>query len=142
MISERDQEISRLNNLYTGTETTVLAAFHEKDNQKTISKLNCQLDFINKENNRLQSIIEGLKAKKKSAPGLYKENKRVASRMEKLKKGKFIVTLIDNDTLRRKNQTLENTILQLNESQRKMTEQILENYSTKKYPGKENSLKN
>ncbi|CAI2370249.1 unnamed protein product [Moneuplotes crassus] len=131
MIHERDKEISRLNNLYTGTETTVQAAFHEKDNQQTIAKLNSQLDFINKENNRLQSIIEGLKTRKKSAPGLYKENRKAGSKLEKLQKGKFISRALDNEQLRRQNEACENQISQLQQKETSLTKGILLNYVDK-----------
>ena len=61
MIKERDREINRLNSLYTGDETVSQTAFFEKENRDTINKLNSQLDYINKENNRLHKTISELK---------------------------------------------------------------------------------
>ena len=90
MVQERDREISRLNNLYTGDESVSQTAFFEKENKETISKLNSQLDYINKENNKLHKIISDLKVKNKGNTGMYYENKKVVDRIEKLKKSKDI----------------------------------------------------
>lgn len=90
MILQRDNEISRLNNLYTGHEAVSQTAFYEKENKETIAKLNSQLDYINKENTRLQEVINGLKAKNKSSVGMYQENLKVVNRIEDLKQSKFL----------------------------------------------------
>ncbi|CAI2369596.1 unnamed protein product [Moneuplotes crassus] len=123
MIIQRDREISRLNNLYTGEETVTQTAFYEKDNKETIAKLNGQLDYINKENRRLQSIIDGLKARNKSSTGMYKENIKVVNRIEKLKE--------TNDDLRRMNETCENTISTLKEREGELTSTLSFNYVDK-----------
>jgi len=88
MVQERDREISRLNNLYTGDESVSQTAFFEKENKETISKLNCQLDYINKENNKLHKTISDLKMKNKGNTGMYYENRKVVDRIEGLKKSK------------------------------------------------------
>lgn len=95
MISERDKEISRLNSLYMGADNIdkMNIEFIEKENRETISKLNAQLDYINKENNRLHHTIADLRCKNKGNTGMYLENKKVVSRIEALK--------IENDDLRR-----------------------------------------
>ena len=129
MILERDREISRLNNLYTGHETTSQTAFFEKENKETISKLNSQLDYINKENVRLQSVINGLKARNKNNTGIYKENLRVVNRIEDLKK--------TNDDLRRTNETCENTVETLKHREGALSSTISVNYVDKsRYLGK------
>lgn len=88
MIQERDREISRLNNLYTGDENISQTAFFEKENKDTISKLNSQLDYINKENIKLHQTISDLKIRNKGNTGMYHENRKVVDRIEQLKKSK------------------------------------------------------
>lgn len=95
MIIERDREIDRLNNLYMGADNLdkMNIEFIEKDNLDTISKLNCQLDYINKENNRLQQTIADLRIKNKGNTGMYYENKKVVDKLDVLKVN-FPITFI------------------------------------------------
>jgi len=73
MIHERDHEIDRLGKLYMTAENLdkINIQYSEKANGDTITKLNSQLDYINKENNRLQSIIGELKIKNKGNTGMF-----------------------------------------------------------------------
>jgi len=79
MIQERDHEIDRLNNLYMGADKLdkMNIQFTEKENGDTIRKLNSQLDYVNKENNRLHQTIADLRIKNKGNTGMYHENKKV-----------------------------------------------------------------
>jgi chromosome segregation ATPase len=79
--------------------------FIEKENSDTISKLNSQLDYINKENNRLHKTIADLRCKNKGNTGMYYENCKVVDRIENLKK-KY-------DDLRRTHDHAENVISEL-----------------------------
>jgi hypothetical protein len=88
MVIQRDKEISRLNTLYMGADNLdkMNIDFIEKENSETISKLNSQLDYINKENNKLHQQIANLRVKNKGNTGMYHENKKVVDRIEDLKK--------------------------------------------------------
>lgn len=79
MVQERDHEIDRLNNLYMGADKLdkLNIQFTEKENGETIKKLNSQLDYVNKENNRLHQTIADLRIKNKGNTGMYHENKKV-----------------------------------------------------------------
>lgn len=55
-LTTRDEEIKRLHNLYEGGQNLekLNVRFVHENNAKTIAKLENQLDFLNKENHRLQ----------------------------------------------------------------------------------------
>lgn len=111
MVQERDREINRLNSLYMGADNLdkMHIEFTEKENSNTISKLNAQLDYINKENNRLHKTIDDLRIKNKGNTGMYFENRKVCDRNESLKK--------TNDDLRRRLEDAQKTILDLKEKE-------------------------
>jgi centrosomal protein CEP135 len=125
MIYQRDTEITRLNNLYMGADNLdkMNIEFIEKENSDTIAKLNSQLDYINKENNRLQQIISDLKCKNKGNTGMYLENKKVVSRIEVLKK--------ENDELRRVFENAQKIIESQNEKENALTTSLLQKHIPK-----------
>ncbi len=55
-VTQREQEILRLHNLYEGGQNLekLNVRFVHETNEKTIAKLQNQIDFVNKENHRLQ----------------------------------------------------------------------------------------
>ena len=55
-ITLRDEEIKRLHNLYEGGQNLekLNVRYVHETNEKTIAKLQNQVDFLNKENHRLQ----------------------------------------------------------------------------------------
>ena len=133
MIQERDREISRLNNLYMTTENLdkLNIEFTEKANGETISKLNSQLDYLNKENNRLQRNIDELKVKNKGNTGMYYENRKVWDKLEKLKE--------ENADLRRKSEKDQSELEGLKEKQGELISSIkLQHIEREKY---ENAIK-
>lgn len=59
-IETRDNEILRLGSLYQGGQNNerITLQYHQSQNEKTIAKLQSQVDFVNKENHRLQSQLD------------------------------------------------------------------------------------
>jgi centrosomal protein CEP135 len=125
MVQQRDREISRLNNLYMGADNLdkMNIDFIEKDNSETISKLNAQLDYINKENNKLHQVIGDLRIKNKGNAGMYYENRKVVDRIEALKK--------KNDDLRRINENSEKVIQTLKERETDLSQKLSHKYILK-----------
>lgn len=125
MVQQRDKEISRLNNLYMGADNLdkMNIDFIEKDNSETISKLNAQLDYINKENNKLHQVISDLRIKNKGNTGMYYENLKVVDRIEALKK--------KNDDLRRINENSEKVIETLKERETELSQKLSQKYILK-----------
>lgn len=127
MVTQRDKEISRLNNLFMGADNLdkMHIQFIEKDNAETIAKLNSQLDYINKENNRLHQTISDLRMKNKGNTGMYLENKKVVDKIEVLKK--------ENDDLKRINSTSEAVISSLKEREGELIVTLGSQIPVKKY---------
>ena len=125
MVNERDKEVSRLNVLYMGADNIdkMNIDFIEKENAETISKLNSQLDYINKENNRLHQTISDLRCKNKGNTGMYYENRKVVDRIEALKK-KY-------DDLRHVSDSSEKVIQQLKEREGQLVQALSEEYVQK-----------
>lgn len=65
-LSTRDEEIKRLHNLYEGGQNLekLNVKFVQENNAKTIAKLENQLDFLNKENHRLQMQLDFIRGGK------------------------------------------------------------------------------
>ena len=59
--------------------------FVTSQNASTISKLQTQLDYINKENHRLLEVIEDFKLKCRNSEGFFKENAALYSEIQSLK---------------------------------------------------------
>mmetsp|Transcript_16901 Transcript_16901/g.14821 ORF Transcript_16901/g.14821 Transcript_16901/m.14821 type:complete len:152 (+) Transcript_16901:521-976(+) len=97
--------------------------FFDKENKETIKKLNQQMDYINKENRRLHQTISDLKVKNKTNNGMFKENKKVVSRIDNLKK--------TNNDLRRVNEVSENTIATLKEREGYLTTKLSSDFIEK-----------
>ena len=59
-IEKRDVEILRLGGLYQGGQNNdkLAAQYNQDQNQKILGKLNKQIDFLNKENHRLQTELD------------------------------------------------------------------------------------
>ena len=122
MVQQRDKEINRLNNLYMTTENLdkMNLEFTQKANSDTISKLNQQLDYINKENNKLQKTIDDLKIKNKGNTGMYIENRKVCDRIEKLKQ--------TNNDLRRRCEKDEKEIQAFKQKQTELEDSLKFNH--------------
>lgn len=122
MIHERDREIDRLNNIYMTTENMdkMNLEFTQQANSDTIAKLNSQLDYINKENNRLHKVIADLKIKNKGNTGMYLENRKVCDQIEKLK--------TENNDLRRRCEKDETEITTLKERETSLIETLKTGY--------------
>ena len=75
-IDKRDKEIDRLSNLYMGGENKGVPnlMFTEKENQKTIQKLNEQLDYVNWENHNLLNKVGDLKIKTVNTKNFHVQN--------------------------------------------------------------------
>ena len=66
-IVQREEEIKRLHNLYQGGQNLekLNVKYVHESNERTIAKLQNQVEFLNKENHRLQQQIDFLKGDRK-----------------------------------------------------------------------------
>lgn len=85
-IESRDKEIQRLNNLYEGGQTLpqLNVEYVSKTNKDTISKLNDQLDFVNRENHRLETELEQARNSLKEVDGFMKDRKNMSANLVEL----------------------------------------------------------
>jgi len=95
-IETRDVEILRLGGLYQGGQNNDKLAmqYSQEQNQKIVGKLNAQLDFLNKENHRLQTQLD-----------LFVKDKSVVAHIDKYR--------ADIDDLTFENQTLRKDLREL-----------------------------
>lgn len=87
-IDTRDKEIQRLSNLYEGGQTLpqLNVDYVSKQNKDTITKLNDQLDFVNRENHRLEGELESAKRSMSEVDGFIKDRKNMSSNLIDLEK--------------------------------------------------------
>ena len=90
-VEVRDTEIIRLSQLYQGGQNNekLTMQYLQSNNEKIIQKLNAQIDFINKENHRLQTQLD-----------LFLKDKTVVDHIEKYRKEVDDLTF-ENHTLRK-----------------------------------------
>lgn len=83
-----DKEIQRLSNLYEGGQTLpqLNVDYVSKQNKDTITKLNDQLDFVNRENHRLEGELESAKRSMSEVDGFIKDRKNMSSNLIDLEK--------------------------------------------------------
>ena len=95
-IETRDVEILRLGGLYQGGQNNdkLSMQYSQEQNQKIVGKLNAQLDFLNKENHRLQTQLD-----------LFVKDKSVVEHIDKYR--------ADIDDLTFENQTLRKDLREL-----------------------------
>ncbi len=90
-IEVRDNEILRLGGLYQGGQNLdqLQMKYHQDLNEKTVQKLQNQIDFLNKENHRISVELE-----------IYQQDKTVVYHLEQQKKEIDDLTF-ENSTLRK-----------------------------------------
>jgi len=83
----RDDEISRLGNLYMGGETVdkMNLNFVSKENSKTVTKLENQLNYVNKENHKLLEEITDLRIRSSNSQGFFDEHGKLFEEIKSLK---------------------------------------------------------
>lgn len=99
-IEARDNEIRRLTDLYQGGQNLerLNIKYHQEVNEQTVTKLQSQVDFLNKENHRLQSQVD-----------LYTSDRGVVDQIDNLKKEIDDLTF-ENSTIRKDMRELTGTL--------------------------------
>lgn len=99
-VEVRDGEILRLSQLYQGGQNNekLTMQYLQQNNEKIVSKLNAQIDFINKENHRLQTQLD-----------LFLRDKTVVDHIERYRKDVDELTF-ENHTLRKDLRELATTL--------------------------------
>lgn len=123
-IEKRDIEILRLGELYQGGQNNdkLAAQFNQDQNQKIVGKLNNQIDFLNKENHRLQTELD-----------LFSSDKTLVQHIDKYKQELDDLSF-ENSTLRKDLRELTKTLKDYQEQdfqrQRQEREMIAERENT------------
>ena len=99
-IEVRDNEILRLSSLYTGGQNMEkLGMKYQQDlNEKTVTKLQNQVDFLNKENHRIQTQLD-----------FFTKDKSVTDHLDQQKK-EIDELSFENQTLRKDLRELTSTL--------------------------------
>lgn len=110
MIERRDTEILRLGQLYQGGQNNDKLAmqYNQEQNVQIVKKLNSQIDFLNKENHRIQTELD-----------LYSSDKTAVTQIEMFRKEVDELSF-ENQTLRK---DLKDLVVSLKNYQEKEFEQ-------------------
>ena len=110
MIEKRDTEILRLGQLYQGGQNNDKLAmqYNQEQNVQIVKKLNSQIDFLNKENHRIQTELD-----------LYSSDKTAVTQIEMFRKEVDELSF-ENQTLRK---DLKDLVVSLKNYQEKEFEQ-------------------
>lgn len=112
-LETRDVEILRLGQLYQGGQNNekLSMQYNQDMNQKIVQKLNSQIDFLNKENHRLQTQLD-----------MFIQDKTVVDHIDKFRRDIDDLSF-ENQTLRKDQRELTKTLKDYQESEFKRTKQ-------------------